>query len=68
MQLPSLFLSRPDTQQVLGTLSPTDSDATVTLQWGSTRGATAQLRYASNTLMPGRATIDRTAGSISVEP
>ena len=63
-----LFLGRPDTQQVLGTLSPTGSDATVALQWGYNSGATAQLRCATMALTPGRATIAGTAGSISVEP
>ena len=63
-----LFLGRPDTQQVLGTLSPTGSDATVALQWGYDSGATAQLRCATTAWTPGRATIAGTAGSISVEP
>lgn len=63
-----LFLGRPDTQQVLGTLSPTGSDATVALQWGHDSGATAQLRCATTALTPGRATIAGTTGSISVEP
>ena len=63
-----LFLGRPDTQQVLGTLSPTGSDATVALQWGYDSGATAQLRCATTASTPGRATIAGTAGSISVEP
>jgi predicted dehydrogenase len=63
-----LFLGHPDTQQVLGTLSPTGSDATVALQWGYTSGATAQLRCATTALTPGRATIAGTTGSISVEP
>ena len=68
MHLASLFLGRPDTQQVLGTLSPTGSDATVALQWGYDSGATAQLRCATTAWTPGRATIAGTAGSISVEP
>ena len=63
-----LFLGRPDTQQVLGTLSPTGSDATVALQWGYAPGATAQLRCATTAFTPGRATIAGTTGSISVEP
>ncbi len=63
-----LFLGRPDTQQVLGTLSPTGSDATVAVQWGYTSGATAQLRCAMTARTPGRATIAGTAGSISAEP
>ena len=68
MHFASLFLGRPDTQQVLGTLSPTGSDATVALQWGYDSGATAQLRCATTAWTPGRATIAGTAGSISVEP
>jgi predicted dehydrogenase len=63
-----LFLGRPDTQQVLGTLSPTGSDAAVALQWGYDSGATAQLRCATTAKTPGRATIAGTLGSISVEP
>ena len=63
-----LFLGRPDTQQVLGTLSPTGSDASVAVQWGYASGATAQLRCATTAWSPGRATIVGTAGSISVEP
>jgi predicted dehydrogenase len=63
-----LFLGRPDTQQVLGTLSPTGSDAAVALQWGYDSGATAQLRCATTALTPGRATIAGVSGSISVEP
>ena len=63
-----LFLGCPDTQQVLGTLSPTGSDATVALQWGYGSGATAQLRCATTALTPGRATIAGSTGSISVEP
>jgi predicted dehydrogenase len=63
-----LFLGRPDTQQVLGTLSPTGSDTAVALQWGYDSGATAQLRCATTALTPGRATIAGVSGSISVEP
>ena len=63
-----LFLGRPDTQQVLGTLTPTGSDDTAALQWGYASGATAQLRCATTAWTPGRATIAGTAGSISVEP
>ena len=63
-----LFLGRPDTQQVLGTLSPTGSDSTVAVQWGYASGATAQLRCAMTARTPGRATIAGTAGSISAEP
>jgi len=63
-----LFLGRPDSQQVLGTLSPTGSDAAVALQWGYASGATAQLRCATMAFTPGRATIAGTTGSISVEP
>jgi predicted dehydrogenase len=63
-----LFLGRPDTQQVLGTLSPTGSDAAVALQWGYSSGATAQLRCATTAWTPGRATIAGARGSISVEP
>ena len=63
-----LFAGRPDTQQVLGTLSPTGSDATVAVQWGYASGATAQLRCATTAQTPGRATIAGTAGAISVEP
>jgi predicted dehydrogenase len=63
-----LFLGRPDTQQVLGTLSPTGSDAAVVLQWGYASGATAQLRCATNGWAPGRATIIGTVGSICLEP
>jgi len=63
-----LFLGRPDTQQVLGTLSPTGSDACVALQWGYASGATAQLRCAMTAWTPGRATIAGTTGAISVEP
>jgi len=63
-----LFLGRPDTQQVLGTLSPTGSDETVAIQWGYASGATAQLRCAMTAPTPGHATIAGTTGSISVEP
>ena len=63
-----LFLGRPDTQQVLGALSPTGSDATVAIQWGYASGATAQLRCATTARTPGRATIAGTAGSITAEP
>jgi predicted dehydrogenase len=63
-----LFLGRPDTQQVLGTLSPTGSDATVALQWGYASGATAQLRCATTARTPGRAAIAGTTGWISVGP
>jgi predicted dehydrogenase len=63
-----LFLGRPDTQQVTGTLSPTGSDQSVTLRWGYRSGATAQLRCATNASTPGRATITGSTGSISVEP
>ena len=63
-----LFLGHPDFQQVLGTLSPTGSDAIVALQWGYTSGAVAQLRCATTAWTPGRATIAGTMGSISAEP
>jgi predicted dehydrogenase len=68
MHLAWLFLGRPDTQQVLGTLSPTGSDATVAIQWGYASGATAQLRCATTAQTPGRATIAGTDGSITAEP
>jgi predicted dehydrogenase len=63
-----LFLGRPDVQQVVGTLSPTGSDAIVALQWGYASGAVAQLRCATTAWTPGRATIAGSTGSISVEP
>ena len=63
-----LFLGRPDVQQVLGTLSPTGSDAIVALQWGYASGAVAQLRCATTAWTPGRATIAGSTGSISAEP
>ena len=68
MHFASLFLGRPDTQQVLGTLSQTGSDAAVALQWGYASGATAQLRCATTGAAPGRATVVGTTGSICVEP
>ena len=68
MHFARLFLGSPDTQQVLGTLSPTGSDASVAVQWGYASGATAQLRCATTARTPGRATIAGTTGSISVEP
>src|SRR5665811_2017905 len=68
MHFARLFLGGPDTQQVLGTLSPTGSDASVAVQWGYASGATAQLRCATTAWTPGRATIAGTTGSISVEP
>jgi len=68
MHFASLFLGRPDTQQVLGTLSPTGSDAAVALQWGYASGASAQLRCATTGAAPGRATVVGTTGSICVEP
>jgi predicted dehydrogenase len=68
MHLAWLFLGHPDFQQVLGTLSPTGSDAIVALQWGYTSGAVAQLRCATTAWTPGRATIAGSTGSISVEP
>src|SRR5450631_2446366 len=63
-----LFLGRPDTQQVFGTLSPTGSDASVAIQWGYASGASAQLRCAMTGRTPGLATIAGTIGSLSVEP
>lgn len=63
-----LFLGRPDFQQVLGTLSPTGSDAVVALQWGYRSGAIAQLRAATTAWTPGTATVAGTKGSISAEP
>ena len=63
-----LFLGQPATQQVLGTLSPTGSDATAAVQWGYASGATAQLRCATTALTPGHATVAGTKGSISVGP
>jgi predicted dehydrogenase len=68
MHFASLFLGPPDTQQVLGTLSPTGSDAAVALQWGYASGASAQLRCAVTGAAPGRATVVGTTGSICVEP
>jgi predicted dehydrogenase len=68
MHLAWLFLGHPEFQQVLGTLSPTGSDAIVALQWGYPSGAVAQLRCATTAWTPGRATIAGSTGSISVEP
>jgi predicted dehydrogenase len=68
MHFARLFLGGPDNQQVLGTLSPTGSDASVAVQWGFASGATAQLRCATTAWTPGRATIAGTTGSMSVEP
>jgi len=62
-----LFLGHPDLQQVLGTLSPTGSDAVAALQWGYRSGAVAQLRCATTAWAPGRATVIGTTGSMSVE-
>jgi len=63
-----LFLGRPDLQQVLGTLSPTGSDAVAALQWGYGSGAVAQLRCATTAWAPDRASVVGTTGSMSVEP
>ena len=63
-----LFRGRPDDQQVLGTLRPPGSEATVALQWGYASGATAQLRCATTASTPGRGIIAGTTGSISMEP
>jgi predicted dehydrogenase len=62
-----LFLGRPDTVQVTGSLSPTGSDATAAMQWGYADGRFAQI--ASTTLGPSPLSglVAGTAGWISVE-
>lgn len=62
-----LFLGRPDTVQVTGSLSPTGSDATAAMQWGYADGRFAQI--ASTTLGPSPLSglVAGTKGWISIE-
>ncbi|HET7305879.1 MAG TPA: Gfo/Idh/MocA family oxidoreductase [Segeticoccus sp.] len=63
-----LFLGEPDTVQVTGCLAPTGVDATVSLQWGYARGASAQLFCSSQGEALPSATVVGTAGTIDVAP
>ncbi len=63
-----LFLGRPDTVQVTGSLAPTGVDDSVAMQWGYVRGASAQILCSSSGAGEPRAMVIGTAGTIIVEP
>jgi predicted dehydrogenase len=62
-----LFLGRPDSRAVSGSLSPTGSDATVAMQWGYADGRDAQLWCSVPTNAPNRGLIMGTEGWITTE-
>jgi predicted dehydrogenase len=63
-----LFLGRPDTVQVTGSLAPTGSDLTAALQWGYADGRVAQIYTSAAADSPFAALITGTRGWISFEP
>ncbi|MDQ2797399.1 MAG: Gfo/Idh/MocA family oxidoreductase [Actinomycetota bacterium] len=63
-----LFLGRPDTVQVTGSLAPTGSDLTVAMQWGYDDGRVAQIFASAAGPSPLAAIVTGTAGSIMIEP
>jgi predicted dehydrogenase len=62
-----LFLGRPDTVSVAGSLSPTGSDATVAMQWHYADGRDAQLWCSVGTEAPNRGLIMGSEGWIMTE-
>lgn len=62
-----LFLGRPDTVSITGSLAPTGSDASVALQWGYSDGRDAQLSCSAPHAMPNRGLILGTKGWIRIE-
>ncbi|HEY7045864.1 MAG TPA: Gfo/Idh/MocA family oxidoreductase [Jatrophihabitantaceae bacterium] len=62
-----LFLGRPDTVQVTGSLSPTGSDATVAMQWGYADGRFAQIASTTLSASPLSGLVVGTKGWISVD-
>jgi predicted dehydrogenase len=63
-----LFLGHPDRLDAIGTLSPTGSDATVSIHSGYTGGAIAQVLTSAMSHSPVAATICGTAGTIELGP
>jgi predicted dehydrogenase len=63
-----LFLGRPDTVQVTGSLAPSGSDLTAALQWGYADGRVAQIYSSAAGDSPFAALITGTDGWISIEP
>lgn len=62
-----IFLGRPKTVAVTGSLAPTGSDATVALQWGYPDGRDAQLWCSAPVKSPYRALVVGTEGWMGTE-
>ncbi len=63
-----LLLGQPETVQVIGSLAPTGVDRVVSMQWGYSSGATAQVYCTSQGSGPRRAVVMGRKGWITVEP
>jgi predicted dehydrogenase len=63
-----LFLGRPDTVHVMGSLAPTGADQVVAMQWGYDNGAIAQIYCTSQGAGPIRANILGRNGWVTIEP
>lgn len=66
--VPWLFLGRPQTVHVMGSLAPSGVDQVVAMQWGYETGATAQLFITSRGLGPDGAVIIGRTGYLEVDP
>lgn len=66
--LPWLFLGRPDTVHVMGSLAPSGVDHVAAMQWGYQSGATAHVFVTSWGFGPGRAVIIGTGGYVEIDP
>lgn len=63
-----LFLGRPDTVHVMGSLAPTGADQVAALQWGYDSGAIGHAFVTSRGLTPGRAVIVGRSGYVEIDP
>lgn len=66
--IPWLFLGRPDTVHVMGSLAPSGVDHVAALQWGYESGATAHAYVTTRAAGPSRAVITGTRGYVEIDP
>lgn len=66
--IPWIFLGRPETVHVMGSLAPSGVDQVVAMQWGYDCGAVAQIYITSRGCGPDRAIVMGRTGYVEIDP